>query len=72
MANSREKEFKINQHLDNLDNWLEDGPPDETVSSEQFLRDLANESRLLTGAIEALIPSDVDEIWPEDENEVED
>ncbi len=69
MATSEQKEHQINQHLDTLDNWLEDGPPDDTVSPEQFIRDLQQEARGLLNAIGELTPKDVDEIWQEETEE---
>lgn len=74
MPTSEEKERKINQHLNRVDDWLEEGPPDEMVSPEQFLRDLVHEARLLVSAIETLTPNDVEEIWEEvteEEEEIE-
>ena len=70
MVTSEQKELRINQIFEDLEDWLEDGPPDETVSDAQFLRDLTSRARDLVGAIEALTVEDVSEIWAEEEEEV--
>lgn len=66
--NSQQKDLEINQYFETLDTFLEEGPPDD-MSAEEFLRVTADTARQLVGAIEALTPQDVDEIWIEDETE---
>ncbi len=62
---SEQKELTFNQHLETLDDLLEDGPEDGQAP-EAFLRDVINAGRSLIGALEALTPEDVDEIWTEE------
>ena len=69
MATSAEKEIKINQCLNDLDDSLESGPEDDTAPPEEFLRNLAQKARSLLNAIEALTAADVDEIWLQEESE---
>lgn len=68
MATSEQKELEINQHLDMLDDMMEDGPADDDTP-EHFLRSIQDLGRKLIGTLETLTVSDVDEIWPEGESE---
>ena len=71
--NAEEKELQINQHLDTLDQWWEDGPANGEAP-EAYLKNLATEADSLAASIRQLTPEDLDEIFvdtDEDEEETE-
>ncbi len=69
MVTSEEKELAINSQLEAVEDCLEDGPEDGEAP-EAFLKRLSEEADTLKGAIKALTPDDVDEIWVENDEEI--
>lgn len=65
--NAEQRELKINQSLDALDDLWEAGP-DDGEDPAVFLGRLAGAANVLAKDIDALQPEDVDEIYIDDEN----